>query len=55
MIVEPFTFHDLRAKGASGAATPEAATDRLAHDDPKTTRTVYLRKPRKALPASEPG
>jgi integrase len=47
-ITEAFTFHDLRAKSASDEADPSAATERLAHDDPRTTRKVYLRKPRRA-------
>jgi integrase len=51
-IGESFTFHDLRAKSASDAADPEEATERLAHDDPRTTRAVYLRKPRRARPGA---
>ena len=47
-IAESFTFHDLRAKSASDDADPSAATERLAHDDPRTTRKAYLRKPRRA-------
>jgi integrase len=47
VITEPFTFHDLRAKSASDAASPGDATELLAHDDPRTTRKVYLRKPRR--------
>jgi integrase len=42
-----FTFHDLRAKSASDDAL-EAATDRLAHSDARTTLKVYRRKPRRA-------
>jgi integrase len=49
-IAETFTFHDLRAKSASDEANPEYATERLAHDDPRTTRKVYLRKPRQGTP-----
>ena len=41
VIVESFTFHDLRAKSASDEADPSTATERLAHDDPRTTRKVY--------------
>jgi integrase len=52
-IAEPYTFHDLRAKSASDAVTPEDATERLAHDDPRTTRKVYLRKPRRARPGAK--
>ena len=52
-IEEPFTFHDLRAKSASDEADPSAATERLAHDDPRTTRKVYLRKPRRARPGAQ--
>jgi Phage integrase family len=48
VIAESFTFHDLRAKSASDEADPSTATERLAHDDPRTTRKVYLRKPRRA-------
>jgi integrase len=42
---ERFTFHDLRAKSASDDEL-EIATERLAHDDPRTTQKVYRRKPR---------
>jgi len=52
-ISEPFTFHDLRAKSASDELDPSAATERLAHDDPRTTRKVYLRKPRRARPGAK--
>jgi integrase len=51
-IADPFTFHDLRAKSASDAASPADATELLAHDDPRTTRKVYLRKPRQARPGA---
>ena len=53
LISEPFTFHDLRAKSASDESDPSAATERLAHDDPRTTRKVYLRKPRRARPGAK--
>lgn len=53
VLAEAFTFHDLRAKSASDDADAENATDRLAHDDPRTTRKVYLRKPRKARPGAK--
>jgi integrase len=53
VIAESFTFHDLRAKSASDEADPRAATERLAHDDPRTTRKVYLRKPRRARPGAK--
>jgi hypothetical protein len=52
-ISNPFTFHDLRAKSASDAEDPQEATERLAHDDPRTTRKVYLRKPRRARPGAK--
>jgi integrase len=52
-IVEPFTFHDLRAKSASDALDPQEATERLGHDDPRTTRAVYMRKPRRAPPGKK--
>ena len=52
-IAASFTFHDLRAKSASDEANPSAATERLAHDDPRTTRKVYLRKPRRARPGAK--
>ena len=48
VLTQPFTFHDLRAKSASDDADASNASDRLAHDDPRTTRKVYLRKPRRA-------
>jgi integrase len=41
---ERFTFHDLRAKSASDDDF-DVATERLAHDDPRTTQRVYRRKP----------
>jgi len=53
VIAESFTFHDLRAKSASDEADPSAATERLAHDDPRTSRKVYLRKPRRARPGAK--
>jgi integrase len=46
-LAEGFTFHDLRAKSASDDEL-EVATERLAHDDPRTTQKVYRRKPRRA-------
>ena len=53
VISEPFTFHDLRAKSASDESDPSAATERLAHHDPRTTRKVYLRKSRRARPGAK--
>jgi integrase len=53
LISEPFTFHDLRAKSASDSLSASDATERLAHDDPRTTRKVYLRKPRQAEPGAK--
>lgn len=47
-LAEWFTFHDLRAKRASDAEDLEEANDAMAHDDMKTTQTVYRRKPRRA-------
>lgn len=52
VILESFTFHDLRAKSASDD-TLELAHERLAHDDPKTTQKVYRRKPRKVKAAAQ--
>jgi len=46
-LAERFTFHDLRAKSASDDEL-EVATERLAHDDPRTTQKVYRRKPWRA-------
>jgi integrase len=46
-LAERFTFHDLRAKSASDDEL-EVATERLAHNDPRTTQKVYRRKPRRA-------
>jgi integrase len=46
-LLERFTFHDLRAKSASDDELG-AATERLAHDDPRTTQKIYRRKPRRA-------
>jgi len=48
-LAERFTFHDLRAKSASDDNL-EGATERLAHEDPRTTQKVYRRKPRRARP-----
>src|ERR1035438_4898726 len=44
-LAEWFTFHDLRAKSASDDDL-EGATERLAHEDPRTTQQVYRRTPR---------
>lgn len=52
VLAERFTFHDLRAKSASDDEL-EAATERLAHDDPRTTHKVYRRKPRRAIPGAK--
>jgi len=51
-LAEPFTFHDLRAKSASDDNL-EGATERLAHEDPRTTQKVYRRKPRRARPGAK--
>jgi integrase len=51
-LTERFTFHDLRAKSASDDEL-DAATERLAHDDPRTTQKVYRRKPRRARPGAK--
>ena len=48
LLVEPFTFHDLRAKRASDAEDIVEANEVMAHDDLKTTQKVYRRKPRRA-------
>ncbi len=49
---ERFSFHDLRAVSADGAATPEEARDRLGHTDVATTKRHYLRGVVKAKPRS---
>jgi len=46
-LTERFTFHDLPAKSASDDDLA-VATERLAHDDPRTTQKVYRRKSRRA-------
>jgi integrase len=51
-LAERFTFHDLRAKSASDDNL-EGATERLAHEDPRTTQKVYRRKPRRARPGAK--
>jgi integrase len=51
-LAERFTFHDLRAKSASDDDF-DVATERLAHDDPRTTQRVYRRKPRRARPGAK--
>ncbi len=51
-LTERFTFHDLRAKSASDDNL-EGATERLAHEDPRTTQKVYRRKPRRARPGAK--
>jgi integrase len=51
-LAERFTFHDLRAKSASDDDF-DVATERLAHDDPRTTQKVYRRKPRRARPGAK--
>jgi len=48
VIAERFTFHDIRAKSASDHESGE----HLGHDDAKTLRRYYLRKPRKVVPVS---
>lgn len=40
-----FTFHDLRASGASSAGSLDEAQILLAHDDRATTQTIYRRGP----------
>jgi integrase len=56
VLAERFTFHDLRGARAAARAKSasddelEAATERLAHDDPRTTQKVYRWKPRRARP-----
>lgn len=47
VLTESFTFHDLRAKSASDEDFDEAH-ERLAHSDPRTTQSIYRRKPRRA-------
>ena len=46
---ERFQFRDLRAKSASDD-TPEAASKRLGHADPRITERVYRRKAERAKP-----
>ncbi len=48
LLVERFTFHDLRAKSASDAESDQVAADRLGHGDVKITRETYRRLPRRA-------
>jgi len=48
VLKESFTFNDLRAKNATDEEDFEAAHNRLAHSDRKTTQMVYVRKPRRA-------
>jgi hypothetical protein len=48
VLKEPFTFNDLRAKNATDEDDFEAAHNRLAHSDRKTTQMVYVKKPRRA-------
>lgn len=43
-LTESFQFRDLRAKSASDD-TPESATARLGHSDPRLTEHIYRRKP----------
>jgi hypothetical protein len=45
-------FTDLRAKSASDDEL-EVATERLAHDDPRTSQKLYRRKPRRARPGAK--
>lgn len=47
-LTERYTFNDLRAKSASDADSDEEATARLGHNDPKLTKRVYRRLPRRA-------
>ena len=51
-LAQRFTFHDLRAKSASDTDLA-VATERPAHDDPRTTQKVYRRKPRRARPGAK--
>jgi len=51
-LTERFTFHDLPAKSASDDDLA-VATERLAHDDPRTTQRVCRRKPRRARPGAK--
>ena len=53
-LAERFTLHDLRAKSASDDEL-EVATERLAHDDPRTSQKLYRRKPRRARPGANIG
>jgi integrase len=46
---ERFQFRDLRAKSASDD-TPEAASKRLGHADPRITERVYRRRAERAKP-----
>lgn len=48
-LTERYTFNDLRAKSASDAGSDEEATARLGHNDPKLTKRVYRRLPRRAI------
>jgi hypothetical protein len=53
VITQSFTFHDLRAKSASDEADPSAATERLAHDDPRTTRRCTCESRGERAPAQK--
>lgn len=46
-LTERFTFHDLRAKAGSESSD---GTRLLGHQNPATTRRIYLRKPDKVKP-----
>lgn len=50
---ETYQMRDLRAKSATDAKTLEEAQDRLAHEDPRTTRKHY-RRIRRARPGRLP-
>jgi integrase len=48
-LIEPFRFHDLRAKSASDD-TAEAASERLGHASRATTDRFYRRRPARVKP-----
>lgn len=50
-VAEPFNEHDIRAKVLSDADSLERAQELGAHDDPRTTKRVYRRKPEIVEPA----
>ena len=48
--IEPFTFHDLRAKSASDTVDINEASARLGHSSVSITQRIYVRAPRRVRP-----